>query len=57
MGILSNSPQGFSSAVESLNTLPQGLLAELVSKLELVGVSSWPLLNLVVWRCDGLPAV
>ncbi|XP_064404165.1 COMM domain-containing protein 6-like [Halichondria panicea] len=29
MGILSNSPQGFSSAVESLNTLPQGLLAEL----------------------------
>ncbi len=41
MGILSNCPQGFSSAVESLHTLPQALLAELVSILAscvLVGV-------------------
>lgn len=31
MGVLSDAPQGFASAVSSLHSLPQGLLAELVS--------------------------
>lgn len=31
MGFLSNAPRGFSDAVSALNSLPQGVLAELVS--------------------------
>ena len=31
MGFLSNAPQGFSGAVSALNSLPQGVLAEMVS--------------------------
>lgn len=30
MGILANAPQGFSSAVSAINSLPQGILAEMV---------------------------
>lgn len=33
MGILSDAPQGFASTISFLNALPQGLLAELVSKI------------------------
>ena len=31
MGVLTNAPLGFSSAVSTLNSLPQGILAEMVS--------------------------
>lgn len=30
MGVLSNAPLGFSSAVSAINSLPQGVLAEMV---------------------------
>ena len=31
MGVLTNAPLGFSSAVSTLNSIPQGILAEMVS--------------------------
>lgn len=37
MGILSDAPQGFGKAVSAINSLPQGVLAEMVRLYCLVG--------------------
>ncbi len=51
MGLLSDAPQGFSSAVSSLNSIPQSVLAEMVSCLE---KSSFLLLRMAYVGCRWL---